>query len=864
MQATCPTARTTGWPVRLALLLVALLFTVGCGDSSEDYVFTGTNNNNNPAQTGALTFNFVKAQSPLQVPQSTVDIRFEFFDGPNGTGQQTQPTQVLDFATVITISPVAVTTRSVVVTALGPGNVPLVEGVANVAVTAGNTTTVDFDDATVTTVTLASLSVSPATASIEVGDTQTFSASATYSNGDTIPAVGVTWSSSAPSVASINASTGVATGLTLGDTTITATVGSTSDTAELEVTDEVVTPVLTTLTVAPDGENVGIGGLKQFTVTGIDQNGDAFSLANSTVVWTTTSNVEINSTNGASVIVEGVAEGTANVTATVGAVTDFATVTVFEPALDGIVSVSPDPLNLFINTTTTGTLTTIGSFGTAPDRPLTNAEDTLNYIIGDTRVANVTSDGLVTPLAVGDTTITAVAGNFSQTVVLTVRNAGGNQNPVVSFDDQTVAVEQNDGTFVAFSNVSVTDDQAQLSGGVLSIEASGPNTDVMLNSTSGVSIGTVSGDGTSNIQVDLDSNASPDNIAAFLEGIVISSASGAELGNGRITVGLSDGFSPTQGSNSADEPSTGYVVFGQGAGVYFVGPTRTYTTIQSAVDEVATTNATSSVIVVDESNYNETVTIAASVPSGLQILGPNEGNSAGAGSVNESATLRVGEAQVARFNVDAADVTIDGFTIYGAGFDGNYVNGRGVDLGSGADDFRLANSIVTSQNTGSGKGVHHSSGDPITGATLADNFFGGWDEGVRLSANTGVTISGILLVGNIFDGNDVGFASNRPINLGIFGNSFFDNTAGPGPYNNHIAIELDGGGIVNVGDISGNDFSTGDTGSVQLYGSGTLPVDDNYWGGGAPVSGVDVKPNDTVVPATNPNSTPFTNYPPVI
>lgn len=83
---------------------------------------------------------------------------------------------------------------------------------------------------------VASIVVSPASASIAVGATQLFTAVAKDTNGNTLNGVSFAWQSSNPGVANINSS-GLATGTTAGTTQITAKVGSvTSNTATLSVT----------------------------------------------------------------------------------------------------------------------------------------------------------------------------------------------------------------------------------------------------------------------------------------------------------------------------------------------------------------------------------------------------------------------------------------------------------------------------------------------------------------------------------------------------------------------------------------------------------------------------------------------------
>ncbi len=84
--------------------------------------------------------------------------------------------------------------------------------------------------------TLIELQVSPSTATIGAEATQQFSVTGTFSNGEVYPIPGtISWSATPASVASIDSS-GLATGLTAGTATITASQGSISGTATLTVT----------------------------------------------------------------------------------------------------------------------------------------------------------------------------------------------------------------------------------------------------------------------------------------------------------------------------------------------------------------------------------------------------------------------------------------------------------------------------------------------------------------------------------------------------------------------------------------------------------------------------------------------------
>ncbi len=99
---------------------------------------------------------------------------------------------------------------------------------------------------------VATVAVSPSTATIDVGGTVQLAASPTNSQGGGVSAT-VSWSSSATSVATV-ASTGLVTGVGAGSATITASAGGRSGTATITVTD----PTLSISTEALDTARVGV------------------------------------------------------------------------------------------------------------------------------------------------------------------------------------------------------------------------------------------------------------------------------------------------------------------------------------------------------------------------------------------------------------------------------------------------------------------------------------------------------------------------------------------------------------------------------------------------------------------------------
>lgn len=152
---------------------------------------------------------------------------------------------------------------------------------------------------------LVSIRVSPANSSLQLSKTQQFTAIGTYgdsSSGDVSSSV--TWTSSSSSVASINSS-GVATAVRTGNTTITASQGDISGSTNLMVSING-----TGLTVSPSSQTISVGQTLQFTATlngssisgvswsssrttiaTIDQDGVATALASGTTTITATATI---------------------------------------------------------------------------------------------------------------------------------------------------------------------------------------------------------------------------------------------------------------------------------------------------------------------------------------------------------------------------------------------------------------------------------------------------------------------------------------------------------------------------------------------------------------------------------------------
>ncbi len=119
--------------------------------------------------------------------------------------------------------------------------------------TAAATGTIEDDDPTDV---VSSISVTPNPAFVEKDGTKTFTAAAFTSGNVAIPGKTFTWSSGNTAVATIDSSTGVATGVSAGTATIKATVDGVSGTATLTVT---VPPLVVGLFASPGVVSEGAG-----------------------------------------------------------------------------------------------------------------------------------------------------------------------------------------------------------------------------------------------------------------------------------------------------------------------------------------------------------------------------------------------------------------------------------------------------------------------------------------------------------------------------------------------------------------------------------------------------------------------------
>jgi uncharacterized protein YjdB len=281
-------------------------------------------------------------------------------------------------------------------------------------ITASIGSTTGSATATVNAVLLNSILVTPGTASIATGQTQSFTASGIFSDGSATDITNsVTWNSSATNFANIDA-TGLATGVSAGSAMITASSGTvTSSPAALTVT----TAVLTEIDIAPDGQYIPIGGQYPLTLTGTYSDNTTQTITNASWTSSDPSFAAVDPNTG---IVTGVANSSNNpitITAVYGGMTNTTTVYITAAVAESL-QLTPASASIASGTTQQYAVNQVYSDGSI--QPVTAG---LSWLSSSASVAGINSNGLATGITPGQTTITVAYGSMTATASLTVTAA---------------------------------------------------------------------------------------------------------------------------------------------------------------------------------------------------------------------------------------------------------------------------------------------------------------------------------------------------------------------------------------------------------------------------------------------------------
>ena len=290
------------------------------------------------------------------------------------------------------------------VKAVGPGNAMIK------ASSEGKTNSSRLSVSVAAPIPVASVSVSPATASLQVGASVQLSAVTRDANNNVLIGRLVTWSSSNTGISTVSTS-GLVTAVAAGSVSITAS--SEGQTASAPITVSAPAPVpVASVSVSPATATLQVGGTVQLSATTRDANNNV--LTGRAITWSS-SNTAI-STVSTSGLVTAVAAGNATITATSEGKTSSAAITVSAPAPVPVASVSVSPATASVQAGSTVQLTAVTR--DANNTVLTGRAVT--WSSGNTSLATVSAAGLVRGVASGTALITAASEGQSGSATVTV------------------------------------------------------------------------------------------------------------------------------------------------------------------------------------------------------------------------------------------------------------------------------------------------------------------------------------------------------------------------------------------------------------------------------------------------------------
>ena len=351
----------------------------------------------------------------------------------------------------------------------------VVTGVAPGAVTITATSEGKSATAAVTVVSppIASVTVLPASTTIQIGGGATLTATVKDITDAVVPDAAVTWSSSNTAVATVSA-TGVVTGQAVGTTTISATSGGRTGTASVNV---VLVPVAS-VSVSPP--SLTLVPTETATLSATVRDANSTVVTDRVVTWKS-SNTAV-ATVSASGFVTAVAPGSAIVTATSEGKTGSTSIVVV-PKPVGSVVVSPPTGKITAGQTLTLSATVRDTSGAVvTDRAVA-------WSSSNTTIATVSSAGIVTAVNPGTATITASSEGKSGSAVVTVQPI-----PVASVTLDPGSVTLGPGENAQLVATTKSADGTVLTGRVVTFTSS--NTKVAMVSSDGVVTGIALGTAT--------------------------------------------------------------------------------------------------------------------------------------------------------------------------------------------------------------------------------------------------------------------------------------------------------------------------------------------------------------------------------
>jgi hypothetical protein len=245
---------------------------------------------------------------------------------------------------------------------------------------------------------LVSVMVTPDLASVAIGATQQFVATAIYSDGSAKDVTAnAAWSSGTPAVATMKATSGIAVGVDAGASVISAAFEGKNGSAKLTV----LPAKLVSIAVAPAKQEINVGLSQQYMVMGTFDNNTTRDITAASTFASASPTVATISPTG---LASAKTQGTAAISATSGGLSGSATLTVLAPAVMSL-AVTPAATTLQIRGTRQ-----LAVFATYSDASVVDVTSSTSFASATPAAVGVGTGGLMTGVAAGSSVITA---NFS-------------------------------------------------------------------------------------------------------------------------------------------------------------------------------------------------------------------------------------------------------------------------------------------------------------------------------------------------------------------------------------------------------------------------------------------------------------------
>ncbi|ABI70871.1 Ig-like domain-containing protein [Shewanella frigidimarina] len=415
-------------------MLLGFILLAGCnGDNNND----NSNNDNNGVLLTSIAVTPATPSMPLGLKQQFTAMG-TYSDGTS-SDITNSATWSSDDSTVATIN------GSGLAMGVIPGSVAITASLIDSSSNEQSATTT----LTITDATLTALAITPVNPSLAKGLTKQFMATGTYSDG-TSPDVttSVTWSSANTLVATVNAS-GLASGVAIGSSIITASLGSDETTTELNITDA----ILSSIALTPVEPSIAKGITQQFTAIGTYSDGISVDITASSNWSSADTLVATMNTSGAA---KGVSIGSSIITADFQAQSATSLLTVTDASLTSIMLT---PANPHIPKGNTLQLTATGIYSDGISVDITSSAI---WSSADTLIATVNADGVVSGITSGSAIITATSAALSATTTVTVTDT----------TLTSIAVTPGNQTIVKGSNKQLTATGTYSDGSLANITAS--------------------------------------------------------------------------------------------------------------------------------------------------------------------------------------------------------------------------------------------------------------------------------------------------------------------------------------------------------------------------------------------------------